>query len=134
MTVSDSVRLRVLELRRRGWSYGQIAGETGVSRNTVKSSCRREGVTPSGVVEVAGECGQCGKVLPVGAGGRRFCSSTCRLAWWHAHPERLNRKAIYIFTCPTCDSRFESYGNKNRKYCSHPCYIRHRFNTRGGRL
>ncbi|RXM53885.1 RNA polymerase subunit sigma-70, partial [Clostridium tetani] len=26
-----------------------------------------------------------------------------------------------------CGKEFSAYGNKNRKYCSHNCYIRDRF-------
>ena len=28
---------------------------------------------------------------------------------------------------------FEAYGNSMRRYCTHSCYIQHRFGTRGGR-
>ena len=125
-------RQRVVELRRRGNSYGQIAEAIGVSRNTVKSICHR-------ITEASAEhpvdsavCERCGSDLADGGVSRRFCSTECRLAWWHAHPERLNRKAIYQFTCAHCDTAFTAYGNKARKYCSHACYVRHRFGTRGG--
>jgi len=30
-------------------------------------------------------------------------------------------------TCARCGKEFTSYGNKNRKYCSHDCYIKARF-------
>ena len=33
----------------------------------------------------------------------------------------------YIITCKQCGKKFTSYGNRNRKYCSHKCYIYHRF-------
>ena len=33
--------------------------------------------------------------------------------------------------CPVCKKTFTVYGNANRKYCSHECYIEDRFG--GGR-
>ena len=30
-------------------------------------------------------------------------------------------------TCPSCGSTFYAYGNRNRKYCSHECYVEARF-------
>lgn len=125
------VRERVVELRRRGNSYGDIAEATGTSRNTVKSICRRASILDA--TDAVSGCEQCGVDLPEGAKARRFCSTECRLAWWHTHPERLNRKAIYEFTCAHCGSPFTAYGNAGRKYCSHACYVRHRFGTRGGK-
>lgn len=131
----EEIRQRVVELRRRSWSYGQIASEVGLSRNSVKSICRRAAI----VIDQPGEqpaaecCDHCREPLPERGRGRRFCSTTCRLAWWHAHPERLNRKAVYTFTCHHCGTRFSAYGNNRRKYCTHACYIRDRFATRGGR-
>lgn len=132
--LSETTRQRVVELRRRGLSYGEIAEAVNLSRNTTKSICRRAGVVPAVDAQTpARHCELCGAPFPNAVSGRRFCSDGCRMAWWHAHPERLNRKAIYTFTCISCANAFEAYGNKGRKYCSHACYIRDRFGTRGGR-
>ncbi|MGJ9482084.1 helix-turn-helix domain-containing protein [Actinotignum sp. GS-2025e] len=132
---SEITRERVVELRRRGDSYGQIATSLGMSRNTVKSICRRADITtaPAARCEPATTCEHCNGHIEAAIVGRRFCCDACRLAWWHAHPERLDRRAIYTFICRACGQTFTAYGNKHRKYCSHPCYIRHRFKTRGGR-
>jgi len=123
------IRERIMELRRRGHSYTDIARDTGVSRETVKSLCRRAGISPDEAIPPSRVCERCGEELSTRAAGKRFCSTACRLAWWHAHPERLNRKAIYSFTCAGCGQPFSAYG----KYCSHRCYIRTRFGTCGGR-
>lgn len=132
---SGITRERVMELRRRGDSYGQIAASVGMSRNTVKSICRRAEIKSDLVADVdhVTACEQCSGHIEAAVVGQRFCSDVCRLAWWHQHPERLNRRAVYTFTCAACGESFDAYGNKHRKYCSHPCYVRHRFNTRGGR-
>jgi len=39
----------------------------------------------------------------------------------------LDKKAIYNIICANCGTEFEAYGNKDRKFCSHNCYIASRF-------
>lgn len=133
MALTDAARQQVMVLRGRGASYGAIALEMGLSRNTVKSICQRAGITPQSATATVTACQECGAELAEPVAGRRFCSSSCRMAWWHAHPEQLNRKAVYHFTCAGCSASFTAYGNAGRKYCSHSCYIRCRFGTKGGR-
>lgn len=48
------------------------------------------------------------------------------MAWWNAHPERVQRKAYYTLTCRQCGKQFESYGNANRVFCSRDCYLQFR--------
>ena len=36
-------------------------------------------------------------------------------------------KANYEFVCPNCKKHFVCYGNKNRKYCCHDCYLEDRY-------
>jgi len=33
----------------------------------------------------------------------------------------------YAFTCPACGKQFSDYAGHRRKYCSHSCYITHRY-------
>lgn len=63
----------------------------------------------------------------VSANVEKFCSDNCRTAWWNAHPEKVNRRAVYHFTCAHCGKPFTAYGNAKRKYCSHACYIADRY-------
>ncbi len=76
-------------------------------------------------------CKYCGMDIIQFATGRRkkFCSVECRRAWWAEHPEmsKKNPKSIYRKKCLHCGKRFKVYGNKNRKFCSHDCYIKNRF-------
>ena len=74
-------------------------------------------------------CLQCGALLTQTPGRKRvkFCSDNCRTAWWNAHPEKVNRRAVYHFTCAHCGKPFTAYGNAKRKYCSHACYIADRY-------
>lgn len=41
------------------------------------------------------------------------------------------RKAFYPMVCAECGEKFLSYGNRERKYCSHACYIKARFGKGG---
>ena len=121
---------KIIKMRRDGFSYSRISKALGVSENTVKSFCRRNNLgsayTKSFFQKDGIFCRQCGTPLTQIAGVKQklFCSDKCRMAWWNSHPEAINRKAIYTFTCPICGREFASYGNKNRKYCSRACYGR----------
>jgi len=120
-------------LRRNGQSYTEIAKQIRASRDAVISYCRRNGLQDIGKNiksdDKADCCRECGKALVQTAGMKRriFCSKECRVKWWNEHPEKVRRKAIYQYTCPTCGERFSAYGNARRKYCSHACYIADRF-------
>ena len=127
---------RVKKLRNENQSYGTIAGSIGLSISAVKGYCQRNGLSgkrarteKASAEECPYICFGCGKpiVQREGAKQRKFCSSACRQAWWNAHPEKVNRKAVYQFTCASCGKQFTAYGNRNRKYCSHDCYIRDRY-------
>ena len=116
-------------------SDAEIAKQVDVSRDAVISFCRRNGLQeikkPIPVVntDAADVCRECGKpLIQVDRMKRRvFCSKECRVKWWKEHPERLNQKAVYQYTCPHCGKPFSAYGNSKRKYCSHACYISDRF-------
>ena len=119
---------RVRRARYDGMSYTEIASELGVSINTIKSFCRRE-CLQSGHAEDATVCKNCGKPLKnkPKSKPKKFCSDKCRLAWWNENREMLNKQALYTIRCIACGETFESYGNKDRLYCSHACYIKDRF-------
>jgi len=126
MTTAQTKRL--IYLRSKGESYAKIAATLGISENTVKSYSRRNNLGADYISEqITAEsdiCENCGRLLKHtrGAKRKRFCSDKCRLAWWNAHPEAVNRKAMYSFVCPTCGTKFEAYGNAKRKYCSRACF------------
>lgn len=126
---------RIALLRVGGESYARIAGILGLSVNTVKSYCRRNNLSGSMAVTAPktpiGQafCRQCGKELSqiLGKKTLKFCDDECRVKWWNAHPDKVNKRAIYSFTCAHCKKAFTAYGNSDRKYCSHQCYINDRF-------
>ena len=126
-------REKIYDLRRKRCSYKTIAVAVGLSKDTVKSFCKRNGLgeqfTQSIGVQDKNTCPQCGGPVEQSSGTKpkRFCSSRCRMLWWHAHPELIKCAALYDFRCANCGKAFSAYGNKNRKYCSHDCYIAARF-------
>lgn len=129
--MTNDEKQSIYNMRRNGASYAVIAATLNLSKSTVASFCQKEGLRTgsSKALTTLRYCKYCGKPLPVKEKGKeqKFCSEHCRMSWWKEHPEELNKKAIYIFTCPCCGKTFTSYGNAHRKYCSHACYIQDRF-------
>ena len=125
----------ILRHRAEGMVYSQIADIVGLPLNTVKSHCRHTGLSESNASEETGieenkdHCKHCGKKLrhTPKAKPKKFCGDKCRRAWWNVHRDQLKRQALYPMVCVRCGKDFESYGNASRKYCSHSCYISHRF-------
>ena len=125
--MNTAQKQRIEFLRGKGESYVAIAYDLGISENTVKSYCRRNSIGIAIKQEhfvATNTCANCGCPLAhkPGSKRKRFCSDQCRMTWWKAHPESVNRKAVYRFVCPTCGESFEAYGNANRKYCSRACF------------
>ena len=126
--MTEGERSCIIALQYKGYGYKRIAAETGLSQNTVKSFCARH---PVQIEELSGSnvlCRNCRTPLEQTPHKRRrlFCSDACRMAWWNAHPERVQRKAYYTLTCRNCGKQFESYGNSHRVFCSRDCYLQFR--------
>lgn len=101
---------------------------TGLPLNTVKSFCARHPVQIKELPSSNALCRNCLAPLEQTPHKRKrmFCSDACRMAWWNAHPERVQRKAYYTLTCRHCGKQFESYGNSHRAFCSRDCYLKFR--------
>lgn len=127
----------IASMRKAGVGYTKIAQEIGVSENTVKSFCRRNGLTVSAVqpesekVTVPAEksCRFCGApfIQYPGRKVKKFCSPECRNKFWNAHINDEKRKAMETYICLHCGKEFYAYAGHGRKYCSHECYISARF-------
>lgn len=131
---------QIRDLRLQGTGYRAIASVVGLSRDIVRNYCKSHGLDGYASVltinmkeqMLKGQaCQSCGKeiVQPMTGRKRKFCSDECRRRWWSAHQADLKKKetAFYEKECAYCHKTFVSYGNKNRKYCSHECYVRDRF-------
>ncbi len=138
MTEKD--RERIIKLRLMGLGYKAIGQKLNMSRDAVRGFCKRNHI--DGDVTAAklnyeekrkkkNVCENCGAEIIQSAKGKkkRFCSDKCRLKWWSKNYElhNFNEKNIHSFVCAGCGKKFTSYSNKSRKYCSHECYIKHRF-------
>ena len=141
--MTDYQKSKIHELRFKGLGYKAIGNVLGLSRDAIRAFCRQNGLDGDGIVvsknyEIKKEkgilCLRCGKVLkqPKRGKARKFCSEECRRTWWKENSDKGNRKetAVYQLVCAYCGEEFESYGNKNRKYCCHECYIKDRFNKK----
>jgi len=126
--MSNEQKQQITALRRQGYGYSKIAQTLSISENTVKSYCRRNGLSSDALNNTV-DCKQCGKpiIIKEKCKPRQFCSDRCRSQWWNNHHHQSLSKTTYRFVCQKCGLPFESNGNKSRKYCSHECYIATRF-------
>ena len=138
--MTDIQAKQIREFRIKGVGYKAIASVLGLSRDVVRNYCKSHGLDGLAVEVVANMeepvpqgniCPGCGKAVKQPSMGRKrkFCSEACRRGWWAAHPERSqkNETAFYEKNCAYCGKQFIVYGNKNRRYCSHDCYVYDRF-------
>lgn len=117
----------ILHYREQHMTYRQIGEKLGLSPDTVKTFCRRKRAQSERTEEsVQAQCRNCGApvhLLP-GRRERLFCSPACRTAYWRKH-NLLGGTPRY---CAGCGALLTG-GSASRKYCSHACYIRHRFGS-----
>lgn len=117
----------ILYYREQHMTYRQIGKKLGLSPDTVKTFCRRKRAQSERTEEsVQAQCRNCGApVHPLpGRRERLFCSPACRTAYWRKH-NLLGKDPRY---CAGCGALLTG-GSASRKYCSHACYIRHRFGS-----
>ena len=133
---------QITSLRLKGLGYKSIAIVVGTSRENVRYYCKTHGLDGTAdLVKINFQehknnpemCKHCGKRIERNpkSGKKLFCSDECRRAWWKEHPSESKHSdnATYECQCAYCKRIFYSYGNKNRKYCSHDCYVQDRFWT-----
>lgn len=135
--MNDYEKAQIIKFRDAGCSYGWIAKELGISKETIKSYCRRHDLSgyakdrkSAGIFgDEPVRCKLCGNIViqTPGRKKKQYCDDTCRLKWWNTHQEQVTKKANYEITCAYCGKKFIAYGNSSRKYCSHDCYVSDRF-------
>ena len=118
MRLQDKIVIN--NMRLEGHAPSVIAAQLGIPASTIRSFIHRNPDVPN-----TKQCLQCGKPVlqPKGRREKKFCSDRCRMNWWNSHQDAVKRKAYYTLTCEYCGKEFESYGNKNRKYCCRTCYV-----------
>ena len=125
--MTSSQKTRLLEMRQAGLSFAQISADLGISKNTLKSFCRRVDTTIDAATTTA--CARCGNPFATKR-KRRFCSDGCRYAWSYTHRILSAHNAVEK-KCACCGERFFSYASSQRKYCSRACYIADRYGKEG---
>ena len=131
--MTENQKSQIKKLRQEGLSYAKIGLQLDLPENTVSSFYRR--YCASGETKQDKLCPQCGKPIKIipKRKPKKFCCDRCRVLWWNSHQTLVKRKALYDFVCANCGTTFTAYGNKNRKYCSHACYISARFGREDNR-
>ncbi len=116
---------KLITLKKQGRSYREIASALSISESTIKSFFRRQRLK---LRKIHTECKNCGVTLEKSSKSnfKKFCSDLCRYKWWRKNTEN-NRKYLKTNICKNCNKKFGSYDNKDKKYCSHECYIENRF-------
>ena len=81
--MTDLQKEQIKTLRLQGIGYVKIGEMLGISDNTVRSFCRRNGLGDAAKNTVA--CKHCGKLIKIipKQKPRKFCSDACRTAWWN---------------------------------------------------
>lgn len=133
--MTENQKILIGNLRAAGFGYKKIAEQMELSENTIKTYCRRNSLGGNLAMQDGSDqadkhvCRYCGVEVEQKPGRKekKFCSDKCRNKWWNKHLDKVRRKAVYQFECPHCQRPFTAYGNANRKYCSHECYIEDRF-------
>lgn len=125
--MTQEQKILILHYREQHMTYRQIGEKLGLSPDTVKTFCRRN--TPREdrtEASASSQCRNCGApVHPLpGRRERLFCSPACRTVYWRKH-NLLGKDPRY---CAGCGALLTG-GSASRKYCSHACYIRHRFGS-----
>lgn len=122
-------KTEIIRLRKNGLSYKDISIFLNMSINTIKSVCRRLKVEKQSIDTNRSICLLCKASLAHinGKKEKKYCSDNCRMKWWNAHLDKVNKKSYSEHICLNCQKPFQSYANTKRKYCSHACYIVARF-------
>lgn len=135
MALNQTDRHQIQVMRAAGVAYSRIAAHLGLNANSVKTYCLRHGITVDPAVEQVTDpvgvwCLHCCKPIKLRQGSK-FCSTACRRAWWAAHRRVVTEELV----CANCHQQVTvaRTGQVKRKYCCHPCYVQHRFNSRGGK-
>lgn len=120
--MTDLQKQQIVAMRSQNATYTTISDALGIPVNTIKTFCRRNGMTAA--TPKIPVCKNCGGELTntPGARPRLFCSDHCKQQWWNKHrSERVSTKLI-PHICLTCGKPFTDYSGAKRKYCSQECY------------
>ena len=116
--MTEDQKNEIAMLRKFGLGYRAIAKKMNIPDSTVKSHCQKYNLRPEDIKANSGLCPVCGKKLIQIKKKKKFCSATCRKAFWFQTEKSR--------TCLCCGKAFAP-PRKDSKYCSFDCYIKARF-------
>ncbi len=119
---------KIYELKGKGYGYKKIANVMSAPLSTVKSIIIRHRNSNETC------CLYCGARIANRPKTKRkkFCSGECKRKYMASHPECIGEDKRILKTCLNCGKGFASYASKDRKFCSHACYINYRYQKGGG--
>ena len=118
--MTNEQRLQIAAYRKTGMGYKQIAKELDLSANSVKSYCRRNGLSSEALEQELTRvaCENCGKSIEQKKGKKKkevLFQNQCRNQSWNSHLDQVKRKAVCEYICPVCGKSFSVYGNAKRE-------------------
>ena len=137
--MTQDQKTQIITMRGEGYGYAAIAQVLSIPKNTIKTFCNRNGLAGqkqekhSLVLPNTNKCKNCGMpiVSKSSTKPRKFCSDKCCREWFHKNRIPKNDKGRKENICVQCNNLFITYGKVERKYCSHQCYIKHRYGKGG---
>lgn len=119
---------KIYELKGKGYGYKKIANVLNAPLSTVKSIIIRHRNSNETC------CLNCGAriVNKPKTKRRKFCSEGCKRKYIASHPECIGKEKSIVETCQNCGKEFTVYASRDRKFCSHGCYIAYRYKKGGG--
>ena len=121
--VTELQKTIILKLRGAGKSYSEISRTTNLPVGTLKAFCSRSATAVN--LDTDTHCEFCRAEITRVLRHKRFCSDQCRYRWWSKNRDKVTT-TYASRACVQCKEKYTSYNNESR-FCSHPCYIAHRF-------
>ena len=121
--MKQTIKQKIIGMRARGKTYKEISIATGINANSAASFLRRN---KDSLIANTNTCKFCGRKI-LSAHHKKFCSDKCKNSWWNLHRSEKGNFYSRISHCAGCGKKINVYGKRNKKYCSHECYIKDRF-------
>lgn len=134
---NGAAEIHLIDGSRRKYTFPEFypakhKAERQMRQSTQRDSIKKPAVQQQNPPTIVSKCQNCGAkiIQKASAKPRKFCCDKCRYQWWNAHLDQMNQKICHEITCQHCGKTITVYEAKRRKYCSHECYIAHRFRTK----
>lgn len=114
--MTNEQKEKIIRFRRQGLGYADIGRELDISKDTVKSFCRRNGlmISDCNPVDDKDRCRECGKpiVQQEKMKKRIFCCKSCREKWWTEHADRMTAKPSTLLPVRAAERHSQPMGTR----------------------